>query len=60
MAGMPAKLIGIVYISDKYIVKGSATFSFSLKAGVGDVGVIRISYFSNALSKSSLIRVRTF
>src|SRR3989339_349421 len=60
IAGIPAKLTGIVAMSDKYIESGSFAFSPILKATVGDVGEIKTSHCSKALSKSCLIKVLTF
>jgi hypothetical protein len=38
IAGIPARFTGIVWISDKYIWRGSSVFSPIRKAGVGAVG----------------------
>ena len=48
IAGSPARLTPTVYMSSKYIVKGSVVFSPILNAGVGVVGLIITSTFSNA------------
>jgi hypothetical protein len=39
MPGSPARLTPIVYTSQRYIARGLAAFSPSLKAAVGLVGV---------------------
>jgi hypothetical protein len=39
IAGRPARLVEIVYISLRYIEIGSSLFSPNLKAAVGEVGV---------------------
>ncbi len=57
---MPAKLVGIVAMSLRYIAIGSLAFSPILKAVVGAVGDTRTSAFPKALSKSREMRVRTF
>lgn len=57
--GNPAMLHEIVNTSARYIFSGSSRFSPSLNAGVGVVGVQMTSTFSNAASKSFLMRVRT-
>jgi hypothetical protein len=44
----------------RYIASGSSTFSPSRNAVVGAVGLTSTSAFSNAASKSRVIRVRTF
>ena len=43
MPGSPARFTGIVIKSDRYILRGSSTFSPALKAVVGDVGVSKVS-----------------
>jgi hypothetical protein len=45
MAGNQAKLAGTVYISDKYIFKGSSIFAQIFQATSGDVGERIKSYF---------------
>ena len=60
MAGMPARLTGIVQTSDRYIEYGSAIRSPSRKATVGEVGDSRKSTFAKASAKSRRISVRTF
>jgi hypothetical protein len=45
MAGNQAKLAGTVYISDKYIFRGSSIFSHTFQATSGDVGDKIKSYF---------------
>jgi hypothetical protein len=47
--GIPAKLVEIVKISERYIFRGSSIFSPILKDGVGLVGVMRQSHFLKAL-----------
>src|SRR4249919_1647263 len=58
--GSPAMHEGIVSRSDRYIASGSAAFSPSLKATVGDVGETIRSKRSNAAACSCAISVRTF
>src|SRR3989338_4570287 len=58
-AGTPAKLAGIVKISERYIASGSVSFSPILKGGVGVVGDKIKSAFSKAVLKSWRISVRT-
>ena len=58
--GTPAKFAEIVYMSDKYIDKGSDALSPILNAVVGDVGVINASNSLKISSKSFLIKVLTF
>jgi len=60
IAGMPARLIGTVKKSFRYIASGSSVFSPSPKATEGEVGVTTKSTLPKAASKSSAIRVRTF
>ena len=48
MPQMLARFADMVYISDRYICSGSSVRSPTLKAGVGEVGVIKTSTFSNA------------
>ena len=57
--GMPAMLAGRVSTSDKYIWSGSDVFSPSLNATVGEVAETMASNFSNSLSNSRLMMVRT-
>ena len=59
IAGSPDRLDGMVYVSHKYMARGSAVLSPSGNATVGDVGVSRTSARSYALAKSSAIRRRT-
>ena len=58
--GRPARFTGIVNMSDKYMVKGSASFSPNLNGGVGITGVIIASHCLNASKKSCFISVLTF
>ena len=60
MAGMPARLAGIVAMSLTYMASGSSIFSPNLKAVDGLVGEISTSTCSKAFLKSSMISVRTF
>ena len=60
MPGTPARFAGIVAMSFRYIASGSSSFSPSLKAVVGAVGVASTSTFAKAWSKSRCTRVRTF
>ena len=60
MPGSPARLTGTVSTSDAYIAHGSSTRSPIRNATVGDVGIAIRSQSSNAASKSSRMRVRTF
>ncbi|CAB4556109.1 unannotated protein [freshwater metagenome] len=60
MPPMPAIFTGIVAMSFRYIASGSLDFSPILNAVVGAVGETKTSHFSNAASKSCLIKVRTF
>src|SRR3990172_1567380 len=57
--GIPARLHEMVKISERYMVRGSATFSPILNAGVGEVGVTITSHLLNASSKSFFIMVLT-
>ena len=57
--GSPDKLIGAINISDKYIFRGSLTFSPILKGGVGETGEIITSTPPKAFSKSLIINVLT-
>ena len=51
----------MVKMSDRYMVRGSSTFSPSRKAGVGATGVaMQVALVSKAASKSRRIRVRTW
>jgi len=59
-AGCPARLVGIVQMSLRYIVSGSSVFSPSRQAGVGDVGHINRSWLVYTASKSARTLVRTF
>ncbi len=59
MPGMPARLIGIVQMSLRYIASGSEDFSPSFHATVGLVGVAITSTFAKASEKSPAILVRT-
>jgi len=54
IAGIPAILAGMVYISSKYIVKGLLIFSQIFPGRVGVVGVMIASYFWNIFEKSAL------
>ena len=58
--GSPAMFTVTVKISFRYISTGSPDFSPIAKAGPGVVGVRIASTSSNAVSKSRLIRLRTF
>ena len=58
--GSPARLHGSVHTSMRYMDSGSFTFSPSLKAGTGEVGVTSASTCVKALVKSSRMSVRTF
>ena len=60
MPGTPARFAGIVATSLRYIASGSSSFSPSLNAVVGAVGVASTSTFANAASKSRCTSVRTF
>src|SRR5262245_14621731 len=60
MPGRPAIFTVTVKMSLRYISSGSPDFSPSAKAGPGVVGVRIASTVSNAVSKSHLIKVRTF
>jgi hypothetical protein len=57
--GNHANEAGIVYASLKYIFTGSLIFSHVFQATVGATGEIIASTSSNALLKSSIIRVLT-
>ena len=58
--GSPAMQDGIVSRSERYIASGSAAFSPSLNATVGEVGETSTSKRSNAAACSRAITVRTF
>ena len=60
MPGMPPRLAEMVKISDRYMVRGSSTFSPRRKAGVGATGVAITWQCSNAASKSRRIKARTW
>jgi len=55
IAGNQAKLAGTVYMSAKYICKGSSIFSHIFQATLGVVGDKIKSYFSNIFSISCII-----
>jgi hypothetical protein len=57
--GNQAKLQFTVKISDKYILRGSSTFSQIFQATLGDVGVIIKSTFLKASLKSFFINSLT-
>ena len=52
--------LGIVKRSERYMASGSADFSPSLNATVGEVGETSTSNRSNAAACSRAITVRTF
>src|SRR5262249_51936151 len=56
--GRPARLVGMVNRSFRYIARGSCVFAPSVKATPGLVGVTTASWFSKTVSKSALISVR--
>jgi hypothetical protein len=58
-AGRPARFTEIVKMSERYIVTGSAVFSPSRNAVVGETGVTSASQVSNTFWKSIRMRVRT-
>src|ERR1700754_3637566 len=58
--GRPARLTVTVKTSFRYMETGSSVFSPTPNAGLGVAGVSNTSQFSNALSKSRLIKVRNF
>lgn len=58
--GTPARFAGTVKTSARYISRGFAVFSPSLKADDGVVGVAMTSHDAKAVSKSRRMRVRTF
>ena len=60
MPGRPAMLAGKVSTSERYIWTGSAVFSPSLNATVGEVADTMASNSSNARSNSRRMIVRTF
>ena len=57
--GSPARLIGVVKISERYISRGFSRFSPCLNAGVGVVGRRMISISLNTLTKSFRISLLT-
>ena len=57
---MPARLVGIVQTSLRYMASGSAILSPIGNAVVGVVGETSTSACSNAAAKSREISVRTF
>ena len=57
---MPARLIGTVKKSLRYIASGSSVFSPRPKATEGEVGVTTKSNSAKAALKSAAILVRTF
>ena len=59
IAAWPARLVGIVHTSERYIASGSADFAPSSNATVGDVGDSSASYCSYARAKSRMMSVRT-
>ena len=60
IAAMPARFVGIVARSLRYMASGSSTLSPIGNAVVGVVGETSTSACSNAASKSRVISVRTF
>ena len=60
IAAMPARFVGIVARSLRYIASGSSTLSPIGNAVVGAVGETSTSACSNAAAKSRAISVRTF
>ena len=58
--GIPARLAEMVKMSDRYMVRGSASFSPRRKAGVGDTGQAIRAQSLKAVSKSPRIRARTW
>ncbi len=60
MAALPARLVGMVHRSARYIAIGSSARSPIGKAVVGVVGETMTSTCSKAFSKSRVISVRTF
>src|SRR5438094_724359 len=54
MAACPARLVGIVHTSDRYMASGSAALAPSSNATVGDVGESSASYCSYARAKSRM------
>ena len=59
IAACPARLVGIVHTSERYIASGSADLAPSSNATVGDVGDSSASYCSYARAKSRMMSVRT-
>ena len=59
-AGHAGEVRGIVATSFRYMARGSSSFSPSLNAVVGAVGVASTSTVVNAASKSRCTSVRTF
>ena len=59
IAGSPARLVGTVNTSFKYMAMGSLVFSPMAKAALGAVGVRMASTFSNAFLKSCAMSQRT-
>ncbi len=60
MAALPARLVGMVHRSARYIASGSSVRSPIAKAVVGVVGETITSTCSKDFSKSRVISVRTF
>ena len=56
--GIPARLAEMVKMSDRYMVRGSASFSPRRNGGVGDTGQAIRAHSRKAESKSPRIRAR--
>ena len=59
MPGSPERVDGIVYVSQRYIARGSSVFEPNSKATDGEVGVSITSHDAYAAAKSSAMRRRT-
>ncbi|CAB4884551.1 unannotated protein [freshwater metagenome] len=58
IAGCPTRLVGIVYVSQRYMASGLSPLDPNSNATVGDVGVSSTSAFAYAAAKSLAMRRR--